>query len=117
MLEHPRAPKTSSSQFADAVSVERIDEMYGLLQYLKVAVEDIRGQLAAKHKSLYTVEEVADLVGRSAFTVRRWIAAGRIQAIRVAGTGPKGRLLVPRDQLNVLVADGLAGAVPAAVVG
>ena len=115
-LDHLQAPEASSSRPADTISAGKIDEMYGLLHYLKTAVEDIRGQLASKRKAFYTVEEIAGLVGRSAFTVRRWIGAGRIKAIRVEGTGPKGRLLVPRDQLGVLVADGLATAVPDAAV-
>jgi excisionase family DNA binding protein len=92
-------------------------EVRDLLTYIRSAVDDIRAQLAAKHKSHYTVEEIADMFGRSAFTIRRWIGTGRIKAIRVEGTGPKGRLLVPRDQLDVLIGEGMAAAVPDAVAG
>lgn len=87
-----------------------------LLTYLKLSIEDVRAQLTAKRKDFSTVEELANLVGRSPYTVRRWIAEGRIKAIRVDGTGPKGRLLIPRDQIDVLVAGGMAAAVPDAVV-
>jgi hypothetical protein len=55
--------------------------------------------------------------GRSPFTVRRWISEGRIKAIRVEGTGPRGRLLVARDQLQALLENGMAGNVPDAVIG
>lgn len=96
---------------------DRAEEILELLTYLKVAVEDMRAQLAAKRKDLYTVEEIAELFGRSAYTVRRWVSEGRIKAIRVEGTGPRGRLLVPRDQLDVLAANGLAASVPEAVIG
>jgi excisionase family DNA binding protein len=92
-------------------------EIHDLLVYLKLAVDDVRAKLSARYKPVYTVEEIADLCGRSAYTVRRWIGEGRIKAIRVAGTGPKGRLLVARDQLDMLVAGGLAADVPDAVVG
>jgi excisionase family DNA binding protein len=67
-------------------------------------------------KSHYTVDEVAELTGRAPYTVRTWIHDGRLAAIRVPGTGPKGRLLVPHDELRRLVADGRAGDVPTLVV-
>lgn len=98
-------------------SSDRAEEILGLLTYLKLAVEDVRAQLAAKRKDFYTIEEIADLFGRSAYTVRRWVSEGRIRAIRVEGTGPRGRLLVPRDQLDVLAGSGMASEVPAVVVG
>ena len=71
------------------------------------------GQSAKDH---FTVEEIADLTARSPYTVRRWIAEGRIKAIRVQGSGPKGRLLIARDQLEVLLAGGMGSTLPDAVV-
>src|SRR5262249_30734956 len=80
-------------------------------------LREIRGTLAGVHKPLLTIEEVADLTGRSPFTVRRWIKQGRIAATRVNGTGPRGRLLVSRDQIQRLVAAGMGGSVLPAVGG
>ena len=76
----------------------------------------IRDCLSRRTKSHLTVDEVAEAVGRSAFTVRRWIAEGRIVATRVQGTGPRGRLLVSRTELDRLVHDGLGEAIPATMV-
>jgi excisionase family DNA binding protein len=97
--------------------VNGLDDIRGLLVHLTLAVQAIQAQLAANHKSHYTVDEIANLVGRSDYTVRRWISTGRIKAMRIGGTGPKGRLLVPRDQLDALIATGAGAAIPDAVVG
>jgi excisionase family DNA binding protein len=76
---------------------------------------EIRDRLAGHHKPVYTVEEIAGLTGRSPYAIRRWIKEHKIEAIRVSGTGPRGRLLVARDQLQRLVATGMGGQVPPGV--
>jgi excisionase family DNA binding protein len=81
---------------------------------IRAAIEDIRRILADRQKSHLTVEEFADQTGRASYTVREWIKDGRIAAIRIAGTGPKGRLLIPREELQKLVASALGGRIPAA---
>jgi hypothetical protein len=91
------------------------DRLVTILDQLFLAVADIRQQLSGKQKSHLVVEEVAEATGKSPYTVRQYIRQGRIQAIRVTGTGPKGRLLVPREELAKLIPAGLAGQVPAAL--
>ena len=44
--------------------------------------------------------EVAEMTGRSAYTTRRWIAERKIRAVRVQGSGAKGKMLVPREELR-----------------
>ena len=72
---------------------------------------------AQQRKDNYVVEEVAKLTGRSEYTVRRWIGEGRIKAIRLAEGGPRGRLLIPRSELDRLVAAGMGGGIPDSAVG
>jgi excisionase family DNA binding protein len=86
-----------------------IEDLMPLLRSMALAIDDIRGQLAAKRKEFFTVEETANLVGRAAYTVRTWISEKQITAIRVQGTGPKGRLLIPRAEIERLVCSGRAG--------
>lgn len=76
----------------------------------------IRTVLEGRLKPLYTVEEFAQLVGRDPYTVRAWIKAGKLRATRVAGTGPRGRLLIAREEVDRLVAGGLGGRVPESAV-
>jgi excisionase family DNA binding protein len=78
---------------------------------------ELRELLAGRSKPLLTIEEVAELTGRTSYTVRRWVKEGRLTATRVSGTGPRGRLLVAREQVQRLVAAGLGAEVPADVVG
>jgi excisionase family DNA binding protein len=87
--------------------------LVAVLDHLLAEVHDIRGLLEGRLKSLYTVEEIAEITGRSAYTIRRWIAEGRLGATRVAGTGPRGRLLISRVELAKLVPAGLSTGLPA----
>src|SRR5688572_20323912 len=100
------------SILADDALVERL---LAKLAVLDEKVEDVRNLLCRRRKDHYGVEEFAELVGRTGYTVRRWISEGRLQAIRVSGTGPRGRLLVPRAELERLIASGNGGNIPAAV--
>jgi len=90
------------------------DALVPVLAQILDGLRDIREILGGLRKEMYTVDEVAELTGRTPYTVRRWITEGRISATRIGGTGPRGRLLVARDQLQRLVASGLGGELPAA---
>jgi excisionase family DNA binding protein len=89
-----------------------LDDVLRLLHELKGGLDEIRATLQARRKDNYTVEEVAGFTGRTPYTVRRWITEKRIKAIRIFGTGPKGRLLIPRKELDALIASGLGARIP-----
>jgi excisionase family DNA binding protein len=91
---------------------EAVTDFAPVLSQILTALEEIRARLAGAHKPWYTVEEVAQLTGRSDYTIRRWIKEKRIEAIRVQDTGPRGRLLVAHDQLRRLTAVGLGSGIP-----
>jgi excisionase family DNA binding protein len=81
-------------------------EQAKLLPAILEAVVEVRELIAGRRKDLLTIEEVAEATGRSAYTVRQWVKQKRVNAIRVSGTGPRGRLLVPRDELRKLIDSG-----------
>ncbi|WP_439624730.1 helix-turn-helix domain-containing protein [Gemmata sp.] len=97
----PPSPAGDPPPWAEAL-LARVEHQEHLLVQLLDA-------LRAKRKPHLTVAEAADAVGRSAYTVRRWIAEGRITAIRVEGDGPRGRLLIAREQLDRLISRGMGG--------
>lgn len=83
-----------------------------LLPSIRSDILQVKEMLAKRRKEHLLVEEVAELTGRSAFTVRRWITSGKINAIRLRDGGPRGRLLIPRHEIDRLVASGKGGQVP-----
>ena len=81
-------------------------ELQNIVQLLQELHGDMSQVLSALHgatKDFYTVGEIAERTGRSSYTVRRWIGEGRLHAERVVGTGPRGRLLIPRSEVAKLV--------------
>jgi excisionase family DNA binding protein len=82
------------------------------LDQIRIELSEIRDLIAGTRKPYLTVEEVAQITGRSAYTVRRWISEKRLVAERIAGIGPKGRLLIPREQLGKLILEGKGGNIP-----
>jgi excisionase family DNA binding protein len=101
---------TSPASTTIALSSEQPIE---LLHRLLAAVNEVRAVILGARKDYYTVADVAQLTGRSAYTVRRWITERRLEATRVHGTGPRGRLLIPGAQIQRLLANGLAADGPA----
>lgn len=51
------------------------------------------------------IEEAAIALRRHARTLRRDIACGRIRTVRL-GTGGSARILIPREEITRLIADG-----------
>lgn len=105
----------------DAVLVDQVIDRLGALFTTKFAsledkLEAVRELLASRRKDHLVVEEVAELTGRSAYTVRRWITEGKLRAIRLRDGGPRGKLLIPRAELERLIAAGKGADVPAAVL-
>jgi excisionase family DNA binding protein len=87
------------------------------LPALEGRLEGVRELLAKRRKEHYVVEEIAELTGRSCYTVRRWIAQKKISAIRLRDGGPRGKLLIPRAELERLIATGHGANVPAGTLG
>src|SRR5262245_45221120 len=86
------------------------------LPLLESRLRGLDERLGRRTKSHLTVEEVAEATGRVAYTIRRWIKEGRIKAQRIQDGGPKGRLLIPRGEIERLIAGGLGAEVPDAVL-
>jgi excisionase family DNA binding protein len=109
--KHSSIPNSSSAK----TSLGQADTPETLTPLLTRILDDlrvIRSMLAGTRKDFYTVEEVAQLTGRTSYTVRRWVTANRIAATRVEGTGPRGRLLIARDQLDRLIGAGMGTEIP-----
>lgn len=80
--------------------------LHAVLALIGRKVDELVEHARGKAKPLLTVEEVAAEVGRAPYTVRTWINNGRLNATRVHGTGPRGRLLVKREDLDDLLTGG-----------
>jgi excisionase family DNA binding protein len=79
-------------------------EIVARLNQLQETIFEILSRLDGTLKDPLTVDEFAELTARAPYTVRAWIKKGLLRAERVAGTGPKGRLLIRRDELKRLIA-------------
>jgi excisionase family DNA binding protein len=106
----PRAAELSAG------TQDQLGEIIRLLGEVRGGLEFIREMLQGHRKPYYTVEELARLSARSAYTVRRWISAKKIHAIRIAGTGPNGRLLIPHEELSKLISGGMGSNVTEATL-
>lgn len=80
-----------------------VRDVLSQLGLLHQALTDLRDEMHDRRKPYITVREAAEQCGRSEYTIRRWITQGRVQASKVDGTGPHGRLLVARDDLERLL--------------
>jgi hypothetical protein len=95
------------------IATDRPEELLGLIRGLVAAVDEIRRLLTGRHKDYFTVEEFAEIVRRAPYTVRVWVRDGLVRAIRVSGSGPRGRLLIPRAEIDKVINSGHGSDVPA----
>jgi excisionase family DNA binding protein len=107
--------RTRSVLQDNPVNAAVVEELISYMREVKELLVRIDARTDRQIKEYYTVEEVGELTGRAPFTVRRWIKEGRIEATRVEGTGPKGRLLIHRSQLGKLILSGRGSEVPASL--
>jgi excisionase family DNA binding protein len=98
--EHP-GPDTPPENSQDSIT-----RQLTLLPAIFDAVIEMRQIMAGQFKAHLTIEEVAAEVGRAPYTIRTWVKRGRLRAVRISGTGPRGRLLIEREELKKLVASG-----------
>ena len=84
----------------------------GMISVLNLKVEELQTLFVSKRKDNFTVKEFADAVGRSDYTVRRWNTEKKIKAERIKGTGSRGKLLIPRKELERIIETGLGESVP-----
>jgi excisionase family DNA binding protein len=103
--------------FHTVIDTELVLQLVRRLCSVECKLDELRDRINGRFKSHFTPEEFAAIVGRSAYTIRRWIAEKRLRATRVKGTGPKGRLLIPRAELDRLITEGKGGQIPNALVG
>jgi hypothetical protein len=110
-LNKPTPPSVTTT----TPPVSAADQLAPVLAEILSGLRDLRDLLTGVRKEWCTVEEVAGLTGRTPYTVRRWVQEYRIEATRVSGTGPRGRLLIAHGELRKLIAAGTGGEIPAAV--
>ena len=107
-------PPTTSPEVAGELATLKSLIISGF-SALTSRLEAVTEGLARRTKSHLTVDEVADLTGRAPYTIRRWVKEGRIQAQRLREGGPKGRLLIAREEVQKLIETGFGAEVPSEV--
>jgi len=93
--------------------VAHIDHRLATIDRTLGAIHEL---FASARKEQLRVEEFAKLVGKSPYTIRRWIGEGKIKAVRLADGGPKGRWLIARGEVDRLIATGSGQAISDAFI-
>lgn len=101
---------TSSVQLLVEAAVAKL--VLPELRSIAAKMEEIAAKINKQRKEFYPVDEFASLMGRSAYTIRQWIGRGQLKAERVAGTGPKGRFLIPHSELQRMIGEGKGAEIP-----
>jgi excisionase family DNA binding protein len=114
-MEQLAAVSTDPDEDLGGPTSDHTAALLAMIPRILWSVERLQQQMSLRQKDFYTIDEVAALVRRAPFTVRAWVKDGRIAATRVTGTGPRGRLLVPRAELDKLIKAGPGEQPPADV--
>lgn len=105
----------STELYGAGDDAETLSQVVTAVKQLRDVILEMRKQIAGASKSHYSVEELASMTARSPYTIRRWISQGHVRAERVSGTGPRGRLLIPRDEIQKLIGSGQGARIPDAL--
>jgi excisionase family DNA binding protein len=116
METQPQPVSATAENHADACRTqpgsaqheESLDEVAVALNNIFRILSQIQASIAGQQKPWLTVNEVAQYTGRTAFTIRRWISNGLIEAKRLPGAGQRGRFLIASDELTRLLSNGSA---------
>jgi excisionase family DNA binding protein len=98
----------------EGLNSTNLQPVFDRLETIDHKMDELLALVSGTTKSHYPVEEMAQLTSRSGYTVRRWIKEKLITATRIEGTGPRGRWLIPRSELEKLIRLGRGGTVPEA---
>ncbi|MBM4040365.1 MAG: helix-turn-helix domain-containing protein [Planctomycetes bacterium] len=76
-----------------------------LTEQIRGLRHDLSATLAPrwKRKPFYTVRELAQQVGRSPYTVRRWIREGKLNAVKLNDGRPKDQYLIEAQDIQELI--------------
>jgi excisionase family DNA binding protein len=80
-------------------------ELRRLTQEVSGLRHDLKAALAPKWKTkpFYTVKELAKHLGRSTYTIRRWIRDGKLQAVKLNSGGPRDPYLIEHREVQELL--------------
>src|SRR5438045_631782 len=83
-------------------TLNRLTDFDERFQRMEATLEDLRDFLLNQHtvKECYTVEEIAEILGKSRFTVREWCRHGRLRAVKgQAGRGAEKEWRISHEEL------------------
>jgi len=96
----------SSKEFSNDRALTQVAEE---LSRLREEVREVSEWLHGHTKDFFTVAEVATIVQRSPYTVRRWLKEGRIEGIKIndhpnnPNSPNKGQYLIAKEELAKIV--------------
>ena len=87
--------------------MNEIEQLQRSLSELNETLRDLLSELRSQRtKQAYSVKEVAQLLGRSEWTVRRWVRQGTIEGAHVADND-KSPIVIPRWEVERLLSAGV----------